>query len=87
MWGHMILIILEGVLFVALVAAVGAFLYMGVQSTPVGRRLRQSRNRALIDRSAQAACPTHGRQDEDDLVRLPDGTLICPRCYEEEVHG
>lgn len=80
-------IILEGVLFVALIAAVGALFRMGVQSTPVGRRLRQEQNRKLIDRAAAATCPIHGLQNEDDLVRLPDGGLMCPLCYKENVHG
>ena len=80
-------IILEGVLFVALLAAVGALVRLGVQSTPVGRRLRQGQNRKEIDRAAAATCPIHGLQNEDDLVRLPDGDLMCPRCYKENVHG
>lgn len=80
-------IILEGVLFVALLAAVGALVRLGGQSTSVGRRLRQEQNRRLIDRTAAATCPIHGLQDEDDLVRLPEGGLMCPRCYKENVHG
>ena len=80
-------IIIEGVLFVALLAAVGALFRLGVQSTSVGRRLRQEQNRKLIDRAAAATCPIHGLQNEDELVRLPDGDLMCPRCYKENVHG
>jgi hypothetical protein len=80
-------IILEGVLFVALIAAVGALVFLGVQSTPVGRRLRQGQNRKELDRAAAATCPIHGPQNEDDLVRLPEGGLMCPRCYQENVHG
>jgi hypothetical protein len=80
-------IIIEGVLFVALLAAVGALVRLGVQSTSVGRRLRQAQNRALIDRTAAATCPIHGLQNEDELVRLPEGGLMCPHCYKENVHG
>ena len=83
----MSVIILEGILFVALLATVGALVRLGVQSTSVGRRLRQAQNRVLIDRAAAATCPTHGLQNEDDLVRLPEGGLMCPHCYKEEVHG
>jgi hypothetical protein len=79
-------IIYEGVLFVALLATLGALVYLGVQSTPVGRRLRQSRNRVLIDKDAAATCPIHGRHLEHELVRLPDGALVCPTCYKETVH-
>ena len=80
-------IIIEGVLFVALLAAVGALIRLGVQSTPVGRRLRQGHNRKEIDRVAAATCPIHGLQNEDAMVRLPEGDLMCPHCYQENVHG
>ena len=80
-------IILEGVLFVALLAAVGVLIRLGVQSTPVGRRLRQGQNRKVIDRAAAATCPIHGLQDEDLMVRLPDGALMCPQSYKESVNG
>ena len=83
----MSVIILEGILFVALLAAVGALVRLGVQSTPVGRRLRQAQNRKEIDRAAAATCPIHGLQNEDELVRLPEGGLMCPQCYKENVHG
>ena len=81
-------IILEGVLFVALVAAVGALFYLVVvYFTPVGVRLRQTRNRRRIDRAAGLVCPIHGPRDEHDLVRLPSGESMCPDCYKETVHG
>ena len=83
----MVAIILEGILFVALLAALGALVRLGVQSTPVGRRLRQAQNRKVIDRTAAATCPIHGLQNEDDLVSLPEGGLMCPQCYKENVHG
>lgn len=84
----MSVIILEGVLFVALLATGAALLYLAlVQFTPVGVRLRQTRNRRQIDRAAELNCPIHGPRDEKDLVRLTSGDVICPDCYKETVHG
>ena len=81
-------IILEGVLFVALVAAVAALLVlMALRYTPVGLWLVQTRNRKAIERAAERRCPIHGNQSERELVRLPSGERICPRCFEEIVHG
>jgi hypothetical protein len=84
----MLLIILEGVLFVALVATVGALFFVVVRRyTPIGRRLSQSYNRRRIDRVAGNACAIHGTFAEHELVRLTSGEAVCPRCYEETVHG
>jgi hypothetical protein len=84
----MAVIILESVLFVALVVAVGAlFRLVVLYYTPVGLRLRQSSNRKRIERSAQLTCPVHGLQEEETLVRLPNGEQICSACFEEAVHG
>ena len=81
-------IILEGVLFVALVAAVGTLFYLViVHFTPVGVRLRQTRNRRRIDRAADLVCPIHGPRAATDLVRLTSGELMCPECYKETFHG
>ena len=53
----MSVIILEGVLFVALLATGAALLYFVlVQFTPIGIRLRQMRNRRQIDRVAEQTC-------------------------------
>ena len=50
----MSVIIIEGVLFVALLATGAALLYFVlVQFTPVGVRLRQTQNRRQIDRAAE----------------------------------
>ena len=77
-------IIIEGVLFVAIFATAGAlFYYLILQYTSVGTRIRQRRNRRRIDRAAPLACPIHGTRAQDALVRLPDGTLMCPDCYQE----
>ena len=84
----MSVIIIEGVLFVALLATGAALLYFVlVQFTPVGVRLRQTKNRRQIDRAAELNCPIHGPRNEKDLVRLASGELICPDCYKETVHG
>ena len=84
----MSVIILEGVLFVALIAAGATLLYVVVMHfTPVGVRLRQTQNRRRIDRAAELDCPLHGSRAEKDLVRLASGDLMCPDCYKENVHG
>lgn len=81
-------IILEGVLFVALIAAVGALFYLVlVTFTPVGVRLRQARNRRRIDRAAALVCPIHGPRESNDLVRLASGETLCPDCYKEMLNG
>ena len=84
----MSVIIVEGVLFVALLATGAALLYFVlVTFTPVGTRLRQVQNRRQIDRAAELSCPIHGPCKETDLVRLASGELICPDCYKETFHG
>ena len=81
-------IILEGVLFVALVAAVGTLFYLVVlYFTPVGVRLRQTRNRRRIERAAELVCPIHGPRSTNELVRLTSGELLCPDCYKETFNG
>ena len=81
-------IIVEGVLFVALLATGAALLYFVlVTFMPVGVRLRQAQNRRQIDRAAEQNCPIHGPRNEKDLVRLTSGELMCPDCYKETVHG
>lgn len=81
-------IIVEGVLFVALLATGGALLYwLLLTFTPVGVRLRQTRNRKLIDRRAGLVCPIHGPRTENHLVRLANGERVCPDCYKETFHG
>jgi hypothetical protein len=81
------IIVIEGVLFVALLAAVGALVVLGIQHTPLGRRITQTRNRRRIERRAERAaltrCAAHGSVAEHDLVRLPGGEQLCPQCYAE----
>jgi hypothetical protein len=81
-------IIIEGVLFAALIAAIGTlFCYVVVYCTPVGVRLRQGRNRRRIDRAAELVCSIHGPHSTNDLVRLTSGDLLCPECYKETLNG
>jgi len=81
-------IIIEGVLFVALLAAVGTLLYLVVlYVTPVGIRLRQTANRRRLERAAELVCPIHGPRSATDLVRLPGGDVLCPECYKETLNG
>jgi hypothetical protein len=81
-------IIIEGVLFVALIATGGAFLFwLLITFTPAGVRLRQTRNRKRIERTAELVCPIHGMRAEDQLVRLANGERMCPDCYKETFHG
>jgi hypothetical protein len=80
-------IIIEGVLFVALIAAGGALLYCVIlYLTPAGVRFRQTQNRKRIERAAELVCSVHGRRTEDQLVRLASGARVCPDCYTEIVH-
>jgi hypothetical protein len=81
-------IIIEGVLFVALLAALGTLLYLVVlYATPVGIRLRQTANRRRLERAADLVCPIHGPRSANDLVRLPSGEVLCPDCYQETLNG
>ena len=82
----MVAIIMEGVLFVALVAASGALLFFVISSyTPLGRRMREVRNRRTIEKVVETHCPIHGQFREADMVRLPSGDRVCPHCFQETV--
>ena len=81
-------IIFEGVLFVVLIATVGALVYFILMFfTPVGVWLRQTRNRRRLDLAAELVCPIHGPRSSNDLVRLPSGDVLCPDCYKETLNG
>jgi hypothetical protein len=81
-------IIIEGVLFVALLATVGTLFYFVIMYlTPVGERYRQTQNRRRLDNAAELVCPIHGPRPSTDLVRLTSGELMCPECYKETIHG
>jgi hypothetical protein len=81
-------IILEGVLFVALVATGGALLFVVVRHyTSFGRRFGQTQNRRRLERAYDLTCPIHGAHDERDLVRLTSGEAVCPECFKETMYG
>ena len=81
-------IIMEGVLFVALIATLAVLLsIILLQFTPLGMRLRQTKNRREIERAAELVCPVHGPHDVHELVRLSSGEQICPDCFKEAVDG
>ncbi len=83
----MIGILIEDLLFLTLLGAGVFVLYtLLVRFTPAGRRIAQSRNRRRIERAAGLRCPVHGRHTEEELVRLPDGDVMCPQCYAEAMH-
>jgi hypothetical protein len=84
----MIPIVIESALFAVLVAAAGALCFAGLMHfTPIGVRWRQVRNRRMLEREAARHCPVHGLQREGDLVRLRDGQILCPTCYQEILDG
>ena len=81
-------IIIEGVLFVALICvAVALVLFIVRYYTTAGRALDQTRNRKAIDRAVNLTCPLHGEHDERQMVRLESGEVMCPECYREAVDG
>jgi hypothetical protein len=81
-------IIVEGVLFVAFIATAGALVLWGLwRVTPLGRVVGQIQNRRRIERAADLTCPIHGMQADAAMVRLSDGTRVCPVCYQETING
>lgn len=81
-------IVVEGALFVVLVAtAVALVVFALMQFTPLGLRIRQARNRRLIEASADLVCPIHGAHTPTEMVRLANGERICPECFKEAVNG
>jgi hypothetical protein len=81
-------IIIEGVLFVALLCvAVTLVVFVVRYYTAAGRALGQTRNREEIDRAVNLTCSIHGPHDEREMVRLESGEVMCPDCYREAVDG
>jgi hypothetical protein len=81
-------IIIEGVLFVALLAVATALVVFVVRYyTAAGRALEQSRNRKQIERAVNLTCEVHGSHDERAMVRLESGEVMCPECYREAIDG
>lgn len=82
----MLAILMEGVLFVALLVASGALLFFVVTTyTPLGRRWREVSNRKRIERAGENYCSIHGAYNADAVVRLPTGERVCPHCFQESV--
>ena len=83
-----VLILLEGVLFVAAIVALAALFVWGLLAfTPLGTRWRQAANRRQIDEQADLICPIHGLQAPGSLVRLSSGEPFCSQCYQETSYG
>ena len=81
-------IIVEGVLFVALLGvAVALVVFIIRYYTAAGRALEQTRNRKQIDRALNLTCDLHGPHAERDMVRLESGDVMCPQCYREAIDG
>ena len=81
-------IIIEGVLFVALLCvAVTLVVFVVRYYTAAGRTLEQTRNRKQIDRAANLTCEIHGPHDERQMVRLESGEVMCPECYRDAIEG
>ena len=80
----MLAILIEGALFIVLVAVTVALVAYGVwELTPFGRWARQRANARRVERLAALTCPIHGYHPEGELVRLPGGGVTCPECYAE----
>jgi hypothetical protein len=81
-------IIIEGVLFVALLAVAATLVVFLVRYyTAAGRALEQTRNRKQIERAASLTCDRHGPHDERAMVKLESGEVMCPECYREVMDG
>ena len=84
----MLEILIEGALFVLLILIAAALIvFTALEFTPLGLRLRQAKNRRLIEQAADRVCPVHGPHPAADMVLLASGDRICPECFEEAVHG
>jgi hypothetical protein len=82
----MFAILMEGILFVAAIAAVGALLsYFVLDHTTLGTRIKQAGNRRRIESVAELRCPIHGDHTPQQMVRLPSGVVVCPECFQETV--
>jgi hypothetical protein len=81
-------IIIEGVLFIALLCVAAVLIVTIVRNyTAAGRALEQTRNRKQIDRAVNLTCELHGPHEERQMVRLESGEVMCPECYREAIDG
>ena len=84
----MTVIIIEVVLFLALLGVAGSLVvYLIRHHTSAGRALEQTSNRRQIDRAVSLTCAAHGAHEEREMVRLPSGEVLCPDCYREAMEG
>ena len=80
----MIAIVAEVVVLLAALFVLGRASWQWLhESTDWGIRRVQSRNRLRLESTAALRCPVHGPQRSDELVLLPSGERVCPRCYAE----
>ena len=80
-------IIIEGVLFLALLGVAGTLVVVLVRHTAAGRAIEQTQNRKQIERAVSLTCSLHGASEEREMVRLPSGEVMCPECYREVMEG
>ena len=81
-------IIIEGVLFVALLCvALTLVVFIVRHYTAAGRVIEQTKNRKQIERVVSLTCQIHGAHEEREMVRLPSGEVMCPQCYREAIDG
>ena len=81
-------IIIEGVLFVALLCvAVTLVVFVVRHYTAAGRMIEQTRNRKEIERVVNLTCAIHGSHEEREMVRLESGEVMCPECYRDVIDG
>jgi len=81
-------IIIEGVLFIALLCVAAALVVFLVRYyTAAGRALAQMQNRKAIDKAVNLTCSLHGPHDEREMVRLESGEVMCPECYRDAIEG
>lgn len=84
----MSVIILEGVLFLALLGvATTIVVYVVRHYTAAGRVIDQTRNRKQIEQAVNLTCDIHGRHEEREMVRLESGETMCPQCYRAAIAG
>ena len=81
-------IIIEGVLFVALLCVAATLVVFIVRHyTAAGRMIEQTRNRKEIERVVNLTCAIHGSHEEREMVRLESGEVMCPQCYRDVIDG
>ena len=75
--------VIDALLVLVLLAAVVYWSRALFGRSVPGIRNRQAQNRSPSGQESTLVCPVHGRLAESDLVRLPSGETLCPRCPRE----